>query len=90
MSLSSELFLYIAYLIALVEVTLGLYALVTNPRRTVNQIIAILLLVFAINSLGIGLLQKAQYDWESTFPTALLAASTLALQPLLIITDLIS
>lgn len=88
MSISIEYILYAAYLVALVELSLGLYAFVTNPRRAVNRITAVLLLVFALNSLGVGMLVGANQAWNATLPTMILAFSAFSLQPLLILTSL--
>lgn len=88
MNLNAEFFLYMTYLVTLVEVTLGLYMFVNNPRHPVSRNIALLLFVAALNSLGLGILNSAQNELQATLPTALLAFTTLSLQPLLIVTGI--
>lgn len=87
MTMNSEFFLYMTYLVTLVELTLGLYLFVNNPRKPVSRNIVLLLIVAALNGLGLGLLSAAQKQADATLATALLAFSTLSLQPLLILTS---
>jgi GAF domain-containing protein len=85
MSLSFEFILYITYIVALAEVTLGLYVFVNNPRQIESRNVALLLGAAALISLGLGFLASAQNQTQATIAAALLSFSILSIQPLLII-----
>ena len=67
---------FIAWFLALIEFILALYILVLNTRHTANRHVSALLLLFAVNTLAVGLLVGATGTNEATLPTNLLAATT--------------
>ena len=87
MNLNSEFILYITYIVALVEVTLGLYIIVNNPRQMTSRNVALLLGVAALNSLGLGFITSAQNQTQAILAASSLTFSFLSIQPLLIITS---
>lgn len=64
------------WLLAIVGGILGLTILAINARHPVSRRLALLMLVFAANSLATGLLVSADFILEARFPTALIAAAT--------------
>lgn len=79
---------YIAWLIALVELILGLYVLVLNAWHTANRHTSALLLVVAANSFAIGSMANAGTLQSAYLPAIVLAATTLAIEPLLLLNTL--
>lgn len=77
---------YIAWLIALVELIIGLYVLIINYRSTVNQHIALFLLVTAISTFAIGSLARAVDAGQARLPSIVEAAAGPVIQPLLFLT----
>ena len=79
---------YIAWLIALVELILGLYVLVLNAWHTANRHTSALILVVAANSFAIGSMANAGTLQSAYLPAIVLAATTLAIVPLLLLNTL--
>jgi GAF domain-containing protein/HAMP domain-containing protein len=82
---SSQVLQLIAWFIALMDLILGLYILVLNIRSSANLHVGVLLLIFAFNNFGTSLLVTAQSPADAFLPTALLAATTTAATPGLLI-----
>jgi nitrate/nitrite-specific signal transduction histidine kinase len=76
LSLTAEILQYIAWLIALVQLIIGLYLLYLEPRNNVNKSVSASLLIIAINTFAAGLLATAQDSRQAQLPTLLLAATT--------------
>lgn len=66
----------IAWFIALIELVVALYVLLLNAWHTANRHMSALLLVFAVNSFGLGLLIKAGDIGQTALPTFLLAMTS--------------
>ena len=79
---------YIAWLIALVELILGLYVLVLNAWHTANRHTGALILMVAANSFAIGSMANAGALQSAYLPAIVLAATTLAVEPLLLLNTL--
>lgn len=84
----SETIQLLAWLIALIELSTGLYILLLNSRHTANRHASILLVVLSVYTFAIGALAGAQ-DISGTYPAAtrLLAALTPALPPIVLLTS---
>lgn len=78
----------IAWLIALVELILGLYVLTLNFRGLANRHIAIFLLITAVYTFGAGSMSGAANDAEARFPSILEAITSPAIPPLLLLNTL--
>lgn len=77
---------YAAYLLALSELIIGMYVLVLNVRHISNQHVGALMLVIAANSFAIGAYAAASSGLQAETPALILAATTPAIQPLLLLT----
>lgn len=75
---------YFVWLLALLELVLGLYILVLNPWHTANRYSSALLLLIAANGYSIGLLQAANTITQATLPSLALAITSPAIQILLL------
>ena len=73
---------YLAWVIALIELILGMYILVSNTWHTANRHTCALLLVLALNSFAIGSLVNAINYTSVRAPAILLAVTTSAIVPL--------
>jgi len=67
--------------VALVEILTAIHTLILDPRSKANQHLAALLVVFAVNSVGLGWLLTASNAAEAQLPTLLLAATSPVLAP---------
>jgi GAF domain-containing protein/HAMP domain-containing protein len=76
---------YIAWLIALVELILGLYVLILNAWHSANRHTSALILLVSANSFAIGSLASAGALRSAYLPAIVLAATTYAIQPLLLL-----
>ena len=72
-----------AWLIALVELVLGLYVLVLNARHSANRHASALLLVIAANTFAVGWMISANTPRQGVQPAILLAITTPAIPVLL-------
>lgn len=79
---------YIALLLALSELIVGLYVWVLNIQHTANRHVGALLLVISINSFAIGAFLNAGSAAQAEIPALILAATTPAIQPLLLLTTI--
>jgi GAF domain-containing protein len=79
---------YIALFLALAEVIVGLYILVLNRQHTANRHIGIFLLLSAINTYAVGLMVTAQSAPQAELSAIILAMTTSATEPLLLVTSL--
>ncbi len=77
---------YLAYILALSELIIGLYVWVLNIQHTANRHVGGLMLVIAANSFAIGTLLETGSARQAEWPAILLAATTPAIQPLLLLT----
>ena len=85
----NETLLLIAWLLALFELIIALYTLLLNVRHPANRHLCALMLLFAFNNFGIGLMLGAQDVIQATWPTYLLAASTPAVQPGIVLVSVV-
>ena len=76
---------YIAWMIALVELIIGLYVLILNAWHTANRHTSALILIIAANSFAVGSMINAISLQSATVPAIVLAATTLAIEPLLLL-----
>ena len=76
---------YIAWLIAIAELIVGLYILILNPRQVANRLVSVFLLVTAINSYAVGLFVTAESVLQASLPAVILAMTTSATEPLLLV-----
>jgi GAF domain-containing protein/HAMP domain-containing protein len=76
----------IAWLLALAAITLGLTTLFPNIRHTANRHTGALLLLLATNLLAVGALTGAADTRQATWPSVVLAATTVVQPALLIVT----
>ena len=84
MELTFEAFVSIAAMfLGLVQVVISLYIIILNYRNRANQHVSLLLMLFALNGIGLGLLIRAQSPQEARIPMALVAATTTSNQPFL-------
>jgi len=79
----------IAWLIALIELILGLYVLVLNAWHSANRHVAGLLILFSINSYALGNFTAANSSAEAYWPAFFMAVTTPAIQPLLLLVTII-
>lgn len=86
---SAEIVQLLAWNIALVEFTVGLYILVLNTRSSANRHVSVLLGLIAINTFAQGQLLAAENLAQVKFPTILLSATTPAIQPALLLIALV-
>jgi GAF domain-containing protein len=73
---TAELLQYFAWLIALVQLIIGMYLLYVEPRNLANRSVGASLLIIAVNTFAAGLLATAQNAQQARLPTLLLAATT--------------
>lgn len=66
---------YVAWFIALLELIVGLYVLVPDPRHTVRLHVGLTLFVSAAFTFGVGSLLGAQNDSDAALPTLLIAVT---------------
>jgi GAF domain-containing protein/HAMP domain-containing protein len=84
--LSLELILQlVAWIFALLELILALYVLLLNVGHTANRHVSGLLLLLSLNSLGLGILVGATDVSEAAWGTILLAATSDAIVPALVL-----
>ncbi len=88
--LSAEMLQYFAWLIALIQVIIGMYLLYLNPRSLANRVLSASLIIIAINTFAAGMLATAQDAQEALLPTQLLAATTATIVVALLLTMLVS
>ena len=79
---------YVAWLIALIELIIGLYVLVLNAWHTANRHTSALILLIAANSFAIGSLINAVSSQSAYIPAVILAATTIAIEPLLLLSTI--
>ncbi len=77
---------YAAWVIALMELILGLYVLVLNAWHTANRHASLLLLVAAINSFAIGSLYAANNVGDAQLPAMVFSSTVIAVEPMLLTT----
>jgi GAF domain-containing protein/HAMP domain-containing protein/NADH:ubiquinone oxidoreductase subunit K len=76
---------YLAWLIALVQFIIGLYLIYLDPRRVSNRLVGMTLLILALNTFAVGLMATAQDSRQASLPALLLAATTAAVVPALLL-----
>ncbi|KPL07097.1 hypothetical protein AMJ86_05900 [bacterium SM23_57] len=79
----------IAWVTALIEFIMGLYILLLNIRHSANRHVSILLILFAINTYAQSQLINAERLSQIKQPLLLLAATTPAIQPGLLLIALV-
>lgn len=79
----------IAWSLTILELILASYVLVLNVRFRSNRAVAALLFVFAMNNLGLGMLFGAQTVAEAQLATILVAMTSPAIPPLLLIVTVV-
>ena len=80
---------YLSWIIALLEMIFGLYALVLNYRNTANRYLSAYLLLLALNTYAIGAMVAAQTAVQAQQPAMLLALTAPAIQPGLLVVAII-
>lgn len=75
----------VAWSLTILELILALYVLVLNPRFRSNVVVAALLFVFAVNNLALGMLWGASNVTAAYWPALLVAATSPAVPPLLLL-----
>ena len=88
LALTNQTIQYIAWLLAITELIVGLYVWILNPRHPANRNIGTFLLITAINSYAVGLLVTARTIGQATMPAILLAMTTSATEPLLLVSTI--
>ena len=79
----------IAWIIALIEFTVGLYILLLNTRSQSNRHVSILLVLFSLNTFSQGLMLAATNLDQVQVVLSILAATTPAIQPGLLLIALV-
>jgi hypothetical protein len=79
---------YIALFLTLVEVIVGLYILVLNRHHSANRHVGIFLLLSAINTYAVGMMITAQSAAQAEYSAIILAMTTSATEPLLLVTSI--
>jgi nitrate/nitrite-specific signal transduction histidine kinase len=77
----AQIFQLISWITALIEIIIGLYILLLNIKNNANRHVSILLILFAINTFAQGQLFTASRLFQIEVPILLLAATTPAIQP---------
>lgn len=85
----NEMVQFIAWFLALTELILAIYTLVLNPWHTSNRHLSVFLLIFSLNNFALGTLTGAQYLEQARQAAILLAATTPAIEPGLLIVSLV-
>lgn len=88
MSSSNIIIQFILWLVAFLELIIGLYALILNYRHIANKYASILMLFISINTFSIGMLLGSQSIGGARIPTLILAATTASIPPLILITSI--
>lgn len=88
LALTNQTIQYIAWLLAITELIVGLYVWILNPRHPANRNIGTFLLITAINSYAVGLMVTARTIGQATLPAILLAMTTSAIGPLLLVSTI--
>lgn len=76
---------FTAWFLSLTELILSFYVLLLNAWHISNRYLSLLLLFISINSFATGAMSGAVSDSQAVLPTILLAATTSAIQPGLIL-----
>jgi GAF domain-containing protein len=79
----------IAWITALIELIMGLYILLLNIKNSVNRHVSALLILFSVNTFAQGQLFTADQISQIKQPILLLAATTPAIQPGLLLIAII-
>jgi GAF domain-containing protein/HAMP domain-containing protein len=87
--LSAEVLQYFAWLIALIQVIIGMYLLYLNPRQLANRILSASLFVIAINTFAAGMLATAVTVQDALLPIQILAATTATIVVALLLSMLV-
>jgi hypothetical protein len=77
----AHIFQLISWITALIELIMGLYILTLNIKNNANRHVSVLLIIFAINTFAQGQLFTASRIFQIEVPILLLAATTPAIQP---------
>lgn len=85
----AEIIQLFSWNIALVELTVALYILFLNARSSANRHVSVLLGLISINTFAQGQLLAAENLAQVKIPTLLLAATTPAIQPALLLIALV-
>jgi len=85
---ADQYFQYIALFLALVEVIVGLYILVLNRHHSANRHVGIFLLLSAVNTYAVGMMITAQSAAQAEYSAIILAMTTSATEPLLLVTSI--
>jgi len=86
---TTELFQLIAWIFALIELIMGLYILILNFRNNANRHVSVLLLLIAVNTFAQGFMLTAEELRHIQLPVLLLAATTPAIQPALLLVSVL-
>ncbi len=86
---SAEILQLIAWSIALLEFIFGLYILALNIWHPANRNVGMLLLIFAINTSALGILVATTNLYDAFWPTLMLAMTTPASLPGLLLISII-
>jgi GAF domain-containing protein len=85
---ANQILEFASYLLALVNFVLAVYILMTNIRHTANRHTSGLLLIFALTNLAMGQMAGTENLSQAALPAYLLAATTPAIQPGLLIVSI--
>jgi GAF domain-containing protein/HAMP domain-containing protein len=78
-----------AWLLALLELIMGLYVLTLNPRLNTNRYVSVFLFVLTLNSLAIGTMVNADSISQAQLATIVLAATTPLILPALLLASIV-
>ena len=78
-----------AWLLALVELIMGMYVLSLNPRVNTNRYVSVFLFVLSLNSLAIGSMVNAESVTQAQRATILLAATAPVILPALLLASIV-
>ena len=88
MSSSYIIIQFVLWLVAFLELIIGLYALIINYRHIANRYASVLMLFISINTFSVGMLIGAQSPGGARIPSYILAATTASIPPLILITSI--
>jgi GAF domain-containing protein/HAMP domain-containing protein len=89
LTLFNQIIQYVAWLLALVQLTLVSYIWAVNPTNRINRLVGLLLLSLGLNSYAIGLMIGAKDAAQAFFPTILLASTSTIFAPIQILITLL-
>jgi len=80
---------YLNWFLILLEFILGLYIILLNPWHSANRHVGALLFLFAVNNFALGLFSIATNAAQAALASILLAATSIAMQPALLLVAIV-